>query len=52
MSNKLKLQALREEFQRMGYLPNQIEEVEVSEGNGSIENRINQLEMEKSYWGS
>ena len=36
----------------MGYLPNQIEEVEVSEGNGSIEDRINQLEMEKSYWGS
>ena len=52
MSNKLKLQALREEFQRMGYLPNQIEEVEVSEANGCIEDRINQLEMEKSYWGS
>ena len=46
-----KLCILREEFKREGYTAEQIEGIEVSEGSGSLEERLENLETEKSYWG-
>ena len=46
-----KLCILREEFKREGSTVEQIEGIELSEGGGSLEERIDNLESEKSYWG-
>ncbi len=44
------LELLRNEFMEVGYTKSQIKEIEESVGNGTILDRIENLEMEKSYW--
>ncbi|MDB8553901.1 hypothetical protein [Turicibacter sanguinis] len=46
-----RLHLLREEFKNEGYTAEQVEGIELSEGSGSVEARIENLETEKSYWG-
>lgn len=46
-----KLQLLRQQFKSEGYTEEQIEGIELSEGSGSLEERLENLETEKSYWG-
>lgn len=42
---------LRKEFKEVGYTHEQIQDIEESMGDGSTLDRIQNLEMEKSYWG-
>ncbi len=44
------LELLRNEFMEVGYTKSQIKEIEESEGSGSFSDRIENLEIEKSYW--
>ena len=44
------LELLRKEFKEVGYTKSQIKEIEESVGSGSFSDRIENLEMEKSYW--
>lgn len=46
-----KLQLLRQQFKSEGYTEKQIERIELSEGSGSLEERLENLETEKLYWG-
>lgn len=46
-----RLYIIREEFKGEGYTAEQIEGIELSEGSGSVEERLENLETEKSYWG-
>lgn len=45
-----KLHSLREDFKEKGYTIEQIKEIELSKGDGSIEKRIDNLDIAMSYW--